>query len=122
MIVSDRYCLELFRIAVAERAGWKCEICGHTGDDLQAHHIFSRDNKSVRYDPDNGLFVCNYDHRRAERMGVKYVVTYLIASQIRSYSWSVELTTKKNTVVKCNNLYRIDWKRRLLDEIGRAAA
>lgn len=122
MIVSDKYCLALFRLAVAERAGWKCEICGHSGDDCQAHHIYSRDNKSVRYDPDNGLWVCNVHHRWAEEMGVRFVVEFLCNTRTRTDRWREKLATKKNTTVKCNGLYRLEWTDRLLNEIkGKAA-
>ena len=39
---------------VKERAGFKCEYCGKK-DYLNSHHIFSRSNRSVRWDLDNGI-------------------------------------------------------------------
>lgn len=46
---------------VKEKAGNKCEVCGkETG--LNSHHIFSRSNKRVRWDLDNGICVCVLHH------------------------------------------------------------
>lgn len=46
---------------VKVRAGGKCEYCGKiTG--LNSHHVFSRSNKRVRWDIDNGVCVCVLHH------------------------------------------------------------
>ena len=51
---------------IRERAGYSCEKCGkwygpkHSG--LHAAHIFGRGNKSVRWDPENGVALCMRDH------------------------------------------------------------
>lgn len=47
--------------AVKQRAGFKCEYCGKT-ENLNAHHIFSRSNHSVRWDIDNGVCLCVSHH------------------------------------------------------------
>jgi len=46
---------------VKERAGFKCEYCG-SDKNLNSHHIFSRANRSVRWDLDNGVCVCSLHH------------------------------------------------------------
>lgn len=38
-------------------AGMKCEVCGKTHP-LNSHHIFSRSNRSVRWDAKNGVCLC----------------------------------------------------------------
>ena len=48
-------------VTVKERAGWKCEYCGTT-ENLNAHHIFSRNNRSVKFDLDNGVCICASHH------------------------------------------------------------
>lgn len=45
----------------AGHLGGKCEYCGKTKG-LNFHHIFSRSNKSTRWDLDNGVLLCAYHH------------------------------------------------------------
>lgn len=42
-------------------AGNRCEFCGSTKR-LNAHHIFSRSNFTVRWDIDNGVCLCVSHH------------------------------------------------------------
>lgn len=119
--ISDEYCLNLFRLIVGARAGWKCEICGHVGADCNPHHIYSRDNKSVRYDPENGLWVCEKDHRWAELVGTKKIIEYLDCTRLRPEGWRDDLTNRKNQIVKFNDSFRTMWKEKLLNELGEAA-
>ena len=51
----------LWAIAVQIRAGHRCEKCGSKFG-LCSHHIFSRRNKSVRWDLDDGICLCNKCH------------------------------------------------------------
>ena len=46
---------------IKDNAGRKCEYCGKT-ENLNAHHIFSRSNKQVRHDLDNGISLCSGHH------------------------------------------------------------
>ena len=48
---------------VKVRAGFKCEIpyCKHKPT-LNSHHIYSRSNRSVRWDLGNGVCVCVLHH------------------------------------------------------------
>lgn len=43
------------------RAKNQCEYCGKTSP-LNSHHIFSRSNKSTRWDPKNGVCLCVAHH------------------------------------------------------------
>lgn len=45
---------------VRELAG-KCEYCG-SKENLCAHHIYSRSNKNLRWDIDNGICLCQKHH------------------------------------------------------------
>lgn len=119
--VSDKYLNSLFRIVVGSRAGWRCEVCDHVGDDCQAHHIYSRDNKSVRYDPINGAWLCNYHHRVAEDLGTKKFIVYLNDTRTRPEGWREELISRKNQIVKANNAFREYWKEKLLGMLKEAA-
>ena len=46
---------------VKEKAGNKCEYCDKNSG-LNSHHVFSRSNKRVRWDLDNGVCVCVLHH------------------------------------------------------------
>lgn len=43
------------------RQVWSCTYCG-SRDNLNAHHIFSRHNKSVRWDLENWICLCAKHH------------------------------------------------------------
>ena len=42
-------------------AGMQCEVCGKTTT-LNSHHVFSRSNRSVRWDETNGICLCVAHH------------------------------------------------------------
>lgn len=44
------------------RAGNKCEYCGAKNTQIDSHHIFTRVNRSVRWDPKNGIALCAKHH------------------------------------------------------------
>lgn len=52
---------EAWRVLVKLKAGGKCEVCGKK-ENLNAHHIFTRRNKAVRWCLDNGLALCPFHH------------------------------------------------------------
>lgn len=53
----DKQLDDLWSKLVKDRAGNQCEKC-HKTSYLNSHHIFSRQNKSVRWDLDNGICLC----------------------------------------------------------------
>ena len=50
-----------WKIAVKIKWGYKCVLCGETHY-VNAHHIFGRVNRSVRWDLDNGICLCPLHH------------------------------------------------------------
>ena len=63
---TDRKALEnkldtLWAKAVKEKFNNRCAICG-TDKNLQAAHLWSRRNKSVRWDINNGIALCTRHH------------------------------------------------------------
>ena len=60
------------RLAVLERAGWRCEGCGTNHVNLQIHHgFYERDADPWDY-PDGALFcVCDSCHERAEAVRIE---------------------------------------------------
>lgn len=118
MIVSDEYLLRLFREIVGSRAKWKCEFpgCNAFGKDLNPHHHFSRDNHSVRYDPENGLWLCTPHHNGnvfSAHRSPTWFLSMILLYEVRTPEWLEELTIKKNQIVKANNSFRCDWKNKL---------
>jgi len=58
---KQTYLDRLWRDAIHVRADRKCEYCGKESH-INAHHIFSRSNFSVRWDVDNGIALCAGHH------------------------------------------------------------
>ena len=52
---------KLWQKAIKLRANNRCEYCG-SNQNLTAHHIFSRDNKYIRWNMDNGVSLCREHH------------------------------------------------------------
>jgi len=53
-----------FSVAVRQRAGNACEICG-TRDHVQAHHLLDRSYAQTRHELDNGVALCAKHHKYA---------------------------------------------------------
>jgi len=52
---------DAWSLLVKLEAGFKCEYCG-TDKNLNSHHIYSRSNRSVRWDESNGVCLCVGHH------------------------------------------------------------
>ena len=48
----------LWSKAVKVIAGYRCEVCGRTGNRLNSHHFFGRRTKGTRWDEKNGFCLC----------------------------------------------------------------
>lgn len=119
--VSDQHVLNIRRQVVERRAVYHCEYpgCVCRGYDLHDHHIYGRANKAVRYNPDNGILLCNDHHRYAEAHRDDFIFA-IVGS--RGQEWWIELNHQKNQIVKCNDIYRLYWKDRLENELRGIAA
>jgi hypothetical protein len=53
---------KLWSLLVKHRAGFKCEYCGTREKMLNSHHIYSRSNRSTRWDLENGVCLCVGHH------------------------------------------------------------
>ena len=53
---------KLWSLLVKHKAGWRCEYCGSREKMLNSHHIYSRSNRSTRWDLENGVCLCVGHH------------------------------------------------------------
>lgn len=53
---------EFWATAIKNRDNWECVICGSKYAP-NAHHIIPRENKSYRYEEDNGISLCVKHHK-----------------------------------------------------------
>jgi hypothetical protein len=110
---TDKHVLELLRARVCENANGTCEFPSCTMTVADPHHIFTRKNKSTRYDPNNCVWLCNCCHRYAEQHPEDFQVMMI---NLRGIAWFTDLVVRKNQVVKFNDSYRAEWKQRLMGE------
>jgi hypothetical protein len=57
----DKYLMQLWGLVIHNRDK-VCQWCGKVEGKLDAHHIFGRISRNVRWDKDNGILLCYYCH------------------------------------------------------------
>lgn len=82
-------------------AGYKCEYCGKETT-LNSHHIFSRSNRSVRWDPANGVCLCVSHHTFNSKFSAHKTPTEFTFWLIEEYGQTFidDLTIKANSTKK----------------------
>lgn len=91
---------DIWRQYIYKRAGNKCEYCGKEGK-LNAHHIFSRSNRPIRWDEDNGICLCPLHHTLGNESFHKSPATMLDwLKQERGQIWYDRLLLKAGTSTK----------------------
>jgi 5-methylcytosine-specific restriction endonuclease McrA len=64
-----------------ERAGNRCEDCGATGVEFNAHHrVYDRGKEPWQYPPENFVCVCRPCHRRREKIATLSRVVFQVAT------------------------------------------
>jgi hypothetical protein len=115
----------MLREVVSMRAGGHCEYPRCFEKICDPHHFFTKENKSIRYDPDVCLYLCTghhtSDHLSAHKSPA-YFQHIIIYERVRDVQWLAEITGRKNQIVKFNNQFRVEWKERLQEELRRLAA
>lgn len=92
----DRLWSELVKI----RAGGKCEYCGKVTT-LNSHHLFSRSNRSTRWDVENGVSLCVYHHTFGNFSAHKSPFEFSEWIQsVRGEEWYQSLRRKASTAYK----------------------
>lgn len=53
---------KVWSLLVKHLAGWRCEYCHARDKTLNSHHIYSRSNRSTRWELSNGVCLCVGHH------------------------------------------------------------
>ena len=114
--------LKLWGEVVKAQAGYQCEYpnCTVNFTQLHPHHYFNKKNKSVKYDPLNGICLCHLHHtngNEAAHLDPDFKDKWL-ASGKRPEGWLEELTQRKNQIVKDDDSYREYWKLKLKEYLN----
>jgi hypothetical protein len=96
---------------VKASAGWHCEYCGKTTS-LQSHHIFSRSDRSVRWNIDNGVCLCASHHTLGNKSFHKAPADMIEwIKEKRGAEWWEHLRASRQVITK--------WEVYQLEEIAR---
>jgi hypothetical protein len=77
-----------------------CEMCGRR-DYLNAHHIYSRSNRSVRWDLNNGICLCSGHHTLCNDSAHKAPADFIDwVKDYRGKEWWEKLVKAKNEINK----------------------
>ena len=84
---------------IKSNAGNRCEYCGKR-DNLNAHHIFSRSNKAVRHNLDNGVSLCTSHHVFNSKFSAHLAPTEFIEwiKEYRGLDWYERLRSKARKI------------------------
>src|SRR3990167_420167 len=84
---------------IKELADYKCEYCGKTTG-LNSHHIFSRSNRRVRWDLDNGISVCVLHHVFGTFSAHKAPIEFVEwLKEYRGEDWYLKLIVKAKITI-----------------------
>lgn len=94
-------CDDLWASAVKIKAGKKCEFC-NAPNQLNSHHIFSRSNRSTRWDLDNGICLCPLHHTLSSKFSAHKTPFFfeMWVRRIRGNEWYNALMIKAKSVNK----------------------
>ena len=98
------------------RAGEQCEYCGKRKY-VQSHHIFSRSNRSVRWDVKNGVALCAGHHTLSSKFSAHKTPTefHIWLEEKKGRDFIDTLRIKANAVSKLHDFE----KQYLLEELKR---
>lgn len=94
-------CDKLWSELIKMRAGNVCEKCGRAKT-LNSHHVYSRSNKSVRWDVDNGCCLCAGCHALSSTFSAHKTPIEFVEwiKDKRGETWYVRLRMKANSISK----------------------
>ena len=107
-------------LLVKLRAGMKCEIenCKHKPT-LNSHHIFSRKNRSTRWDVNNGICLCVGHHTMSSKKsahGNPIWFTYWL-EEYKGSDFIDDISFKANSIKKWSKFEKEELLEELLTQI-----
>lgn len=115
-MISEKFLMAGFNFTVGFKANWKCEMpgCDAVGRDLHPHHVFSKKNGNIAYDPDAAIWLCPACHAEAHANRPAFLEK-IISAGVRTQEWLDELIRKKNRIVDRKSAeFREFWKDKLM--------
>jgi hypothetical protein len=93
---------KLWSLLVKHRAGFKCEYCGTREKMLNSHHIYSRSNRSTRWDLENGVCLCVGHHTFSTKFSAHKTPTEFTEwlYKEKGEAWMSELRVKAHAIAK----------------------
>lgn len=111
---------KLWGEVVILEAGEKCARCGRGKPYLNPHHIFSRSNRSVRFDLDNGICLCSGHHTLCNDSAHKAPLDFAEwIKKERGEKWYNSLRLKANTPAKPDRLLIYMYLREKLKQLNK---
>lgn len=110
----DKKLDDAWLLLVKLRAGMKCEYCGKKTT-LNSHHIFSRSNKSVRWDTMDGICLC-VKHHTFDPLFSAHKGSVAFNKWLREYKGE-EFMNKLENRANITSHYSISEKQIILDEL-----
>ena len=106
---------KLWSLLVKHRAGFKCEYCGTREKVLNSHHIYSRSNRSTRWDLENGVCLCVGHHTFSTKFSAHKTPTEFTEwlYSVKGESWMSDLRVKAHAIAKL----KLFEKEELLEEL-----
>ena len=106
---------KLWSLLVKHRAGWRCEYCGSREKMLNSHHIYSRSNRSTRWDLENGVCLCVGHHTFSTKFSAHKTPTEFTEwlYNEKGEAWMSDLRVKAHAIAKLAMFE----KQELLDEL-----
>jgi hypothetical protein len=106
---------KLWSILVKHKAGFKCEYCGTREKMLNSHHIYSRSNRSTRWDLVNGVCLCVSHHTFGTKFSAHKTPTEFTEwlYEVKGEAWMSDLRTKAHAIAKL----KMFEKEELLEEL-----
>ena len=93
---------KLWSLLVKHRAGFRCEYCGSREKVLNSHHIYSRSNRSTRWDLENGVCLCVGHHTFSTKFSAHKTPTEFTEwlYQVKGESFMSDLRVKAHAIAK----------------------
>ena len=106
---------KLWSLLVKHRANWRCEYCGSREKMLNSHHIYSRSNRSTRWDLENGVCLCVGHHTFSTKFSAHKTPTEFTEwlYKEKGEAWMSDLRVKAHAIAKLKPFE----KQELLDEL-----